>query len=216
MKGFELFLNCSSRRCLLLLTGALSFLVATSVVVLTFAADWLHVKNVPVDADAAIVLAGDPSRAFYAADIFNQGHVQHIYISKAVRLNSFRLLDDLGVFYPRQEEIYRQVLLKKGVPDEVISLVGSESISTADEALVVQKSLPDEVESLLVITSPYHIRRVEMIFNDALPGITITVLATPYEEFPDQWWKDQNAARNVLLELSKIIFYQLGGRFHSG
>ncbi len=51
-----------------------------------------------------------------------------------------------------------------------------------------------------------------LLLNDLLPEMKVTVLSTPYEEFPDQWWKGQNAARNVLLELSKIIFYQLGGR----
>jgi hypothetical protein len=41
------------------------------------------------------------------------------------------------------------------------------------------------------------------------------VVATPYEPFPREWWKDQDAARHVVLELSKIAFYLLGGQFSS-
>ncbi len=208
-------LNASWRRCLLVSLGALSVPAVIGLVAVIFAASWLHVENPPVNADAAFVLAGDPSRAFYAADIFGQGYVRHIYVSKAVRLNTFRLLDELGVPFPRQEDIYRQVLVKKGVPADAISLVGNASISTVDESLVAKEELSGKVRSLLVITSPYHVRRAEMVFRDNLPGMNVVVISTPYEEFPDVWWQDQNAARNVLLELTKIVFYQLGGRFHS-
>jgi len=211
-----MLLSSLFRSCLLRIAVGLLVLLVINAFALVSAANWLHVKNEAVDADAAIVLAGDPSRAFYAADIFMSGYVRHIYISRAERLNSFRLLDDLGVSFPRREEIYRQVLLKKGVPEKAITIVGSKSISTVDEALVIKTLFSETPETLLVITSPYHIRRVQMIFRDVLPGIEFTVLATPYESFPEKWWRDQAAARNILLELAKIIFYRSGGRFHSG
>jgi hypothetical protein len=52
-----------------------------------------------------------------------------------------------------------------------------------------------------------------MIFADALPGADIRMIATGYDPFPAAWWKDRDAARNVLLELAKITFYRLGGRY---
>jgi hypothetical protein len=41
----------------------------------------------------------------------------------------------------------------------------------------------------------------------------VRIVPTPYDPFPARWWTDQDAARNVLLELAKIAFYRLGGRF---
>ena len=39
---------------------------------------------------------------------------------------------------------------------------------------------------------------------------------TPYESFPDAWWRSQDAPRELLLEWSKVPFYLLGGRYGSG
>lgn len=70
----------------------------------------------------------------------------------------------------------------------------------------------DKPLKLLVVTSPYHVRRAAMIFRQAYGGAHV-VVGTPYEPFPREWWRSQDAARNVLLELAKITFYLVGGRF---
>jgi hypothetical protein len=41
----------------------------------------------------------------------------------------------------------------------------------------------------------------------------VHVVASAYEAFPARWWTEQEAARNVLLESAKIVYYKLGGRF---
>jgi hypothetical protein len=46
--------------------------------------------------------------------------------------------------------------------------------------------------------------------------VQLRVLAVPQERFPDRWWTSQDAAREVLLEWSKIAFYLVGGRFRAG
>jgi hypothetical protein len=54
-----------------------------------------------------------------------------------------------------------------------------------------------------------------MVFRDKMKGCRFRVLATPYEPFPTKWWTDQDAARNVILEVAKILFYKFGGRFRN-
>jgi len=54
-----------------------------------------------------------------------------------------------------------------------------------------------------------------MVFSDALPGWQVRVVGTPSERIATAWWKDQESARIVLLEIPKTIFYMLGGRFRS-
>ena len=205
-------MHCA-RKCGLFVVGMLLVTSMVSAVALSYIADWLSVADKPEKADAILVLGGDYSRPFQAADLYRQGLSAKIYVSVPVRENQLRLLDDAGVPHPRQEEIFRQVLLKKGVPASAIDLFGKDSISTAAEAQAAQALFSTGAPRLLVVTSPYHLRRTRIIFADALPNADIRVIPTGYDPFPKQWWKNQDAARNVLLELPKIVFYRLGGRF---
>ena len=113
----------------------------------------------------------------------------------------------------REEDVVRQVLLKKGVPAGAIEYFGKDLISTAAEAQAARALFARGSPKLLVVTSPYHLRRARLTFADALPAAEIRVIATSYDPLPLAWWKDQSAARNVLMELAKITFYQLGGRY---
>lgn len=189
----------------------ISFLVA----LIVFAPALLLSGDEPKKSDAIIVLAGEPLRALYAADLYNKGFSPKVYISLPAREHTMLVLDSIGIVLPRQEEIYRQVLLKKGVPDKDIYFFGNSSISTADEADALGLVFNGGTCKLLIVTSSFHARRAKMIFQDVLKRCDIGVVGTPYEPFPRRWWTDQNSARNVLLEIFKIIFYKIGGRFSS-
>jgi uncharacterized SAM-binding protein YcdF (DUF218 family) len=180
---------------------------------LSYAAEWLSVPDQAQKADAILVLGGSYSRPFEAADLYRQGYAGKIYISVPAREDQLVLLDQAGIAYPREQEVMRQVLLKKGVPASAIEYFGKASISTAAEAQAARALFAGGAPKLLVVTSPYHLRRTRMIFSDALPAADIRVIATNYDPLPPAWWKDQSSARNVLLELAKVTFYRLGGRF---
>jgi len=193
------------------------FFIACLAAALIYAGYWLKSDHNPEPADAIIILAGSYERSFYAADLYLKKYAPLIYISRPVRENGHKLLDDFGVFIPRVEDIYKQVLLKKGVPDSSMHFIEGYAISTVDEAISIRKMYKNQNAKLLIITSPFHVRRAELIFKRefAGSGIQFIVLGTPYESFTEKWWKDQNSARNVLLEITKIIFYFFGGRFNS-
>jgi len=166
---------------------------------------WLQNSDKPEQSDAIIVLAGDSSRALYAADLYFRGYASQVYISKPIRSHDERLLDELGILFPFVEEIYIQVLLKKGVPNSHIQVFGKSSMSTVEEAEVIKELFKGPKYKLLIVTSPYHIRRAKMIFKDILAGNDIRVVGTPYELFPNKWWTNQDAAKNVILEVFKIL-----------
>jgi uncharacterized SAM-binding protein YcdF (DUF218 family) len=174
---------------------------------------WLKGSDVPEFSQAIIILAGPPTRSFYAADLYNQGYAKEIYIMRPIREYSLTMLDELGVQIPRMENIYREVLLKKGVPENYIHFLGDSCLSTIDEAEAARNIFRDNNCKALVVTSPFHVKRTQIIFQDKMEQCKFRVLATPYEPFPKRWWTDQDSARNVVLELIKIIFYKLGGRF---
>ena len=205
-------MHCA-KKCGLFLLVVFFTAAAGSAVGLVYAAEWLSVADRAQKSDAILVLGGGYARPFQAADLYRQGLARKIYVSVPARGDEYRLLDEAGIAFPREEEIVRQVLLKKGVPASAIEYLGKDLISTAAEAQAARALFARGAPRLLVVTSPYHLRRARMTFKDALPGADIRVIATSYDPLPQAWWKDQSAARNVLLELSKITFYKLGGRY---
>jgi uncharacterized SAM-binding protein YcdF (DUF218 family) len=207
-----IIMHCA-KKCGLFLLVLFAGTVAASAVGLGYVADWLSVADQPQKADAILVLGGGYSRPFQAADLYRQGYASKVYVSVPAREDQVRLLDQAGIPFPREEEVVREVLLKKGVPAAAIEYFGKDSISTAAEAQAARALFAQRAPRLLVVSSPYHLRRARMIFSDALPVADIRMIATSYDPFPSSWWKDQSAARNVLLELAKITYYKLGGRF---
>lgn len=204
------------KRCALALILILVFGMAALAATAWFAADWLNAADAPVKADRMLILAGETARFVYGAELYQQGYASEIYVSRPVRLPSYRLLDELQIPFPRFEEVYRAILVKKGVSDQHIHYLGESLVSTVDEANAMREiTMRSGWKSLLVVTSPYHVRRVKMVFRDTMPEVSVAVVATPYESFPAKWWTDQDVARNVLLELAKILFYLVGGQFSS-
>ncbi len=187
------------------------FVLAT--VCFVFAASLLVVEAHPKQADVGIVLAGDFSRALYASDLYHQGFVPRVWLSRPERERPLRQLDALGVPYPLQEEVSRAVLLRKEVPADRIELFGNGVVSTIEEARAVAEFLgqrPD-IHSLLLITSRFHVRRAEAIFRTILkdhPHLEIQAAGSPYDGFVvDQWWKDRDSARQVVLETAKWLLF---------
>ena len=177
--------------------------------------DWLAGSDPPEQTRAIMVLSGPPSRALYAADLYNKGYAKEIYITRPVREQYFKLTDDLGVYFPRIEQVQKDVLIKKSVPEKHIHIVGNDCRSTVDEAKIANSIFRGDGCRILVVSSPYHVKRARMIFRDNVKECRFKVMATPYEPFPKKWWTDQDSARNILLEVTKIVFYKLGGRFES-
>lgn len=205
-------MHCAKKCGLFLLIVSIAAAIGTALG-LSYAGEWLSAADQPQKADAIVVLGGGYARPFQAADLYRQGLARKIYVSAPAREDQHRLLDEAGIAFPREEEVVREVLLKKGVPASAIELLGKDLISTAAEAQAARALFAQRAPRLLVVSSPYHLRRARMIFSDALPAADIRVIATGYDPFPSSWWKDQSAARNVLLELAKIAYYRLGGRF---
>lgn len=199
---------------LFLLLMAAGFLIAGAVA-LYKASGLLQLHDPPKRADAIVVLGGSPVRAFHAAHLYRDGYAPVVYVDKPVPSSGDVRIRAAGIEWPREEDLTAQVLLKEGVPQRVIRFYGT-TTSTAEEADVLARIFTAKPCGLLVVTSPSHTRRARMIFRDAMPECAVTVVGAPDEELPAAWWRSQDAARQVLLETVKILFYKLGGRYYSG
>lgn len=179
---------------------------------------WLQAEDkiAPVEtADAIVVLGGSYFRPLFAADLYNQGVAPAIYVSRPIERKDRELLKSVEVNLPSQEEIFYRLLRKKGVPDSAIRFFGESVISTAQEAEALKEVLGNESKTLILVTSPYHVRRAKMIFEDTIPQCTILGTGTPYQSFPKKWWSTRTSALKTVNETVKILFYLMGGRFGS-
>ncbi|MEW6689344.1 MAG: YdcF family protein [Pseudomonadota bacterium] len=180
------------------------------------AARWLNNPDVPDRADAIVVLAGTYQRGIAGAELYRRGLAPLVYVSVPAPDPAAVALAPLGIRLPPKEEIYEQTLRAMGVPAGAIRRLGSRSLSTVEEAEEARRVFAPGAR-LLLVTSPFHVRRARLIFSAVLAdrGIQVAVAAVPQEHFPARWWTSQDAAREVLLEWAKIVFYLGGGRFRA-
>jgi uncharacterized SAM-binding protein YcdF (DUF218 family) len=206
------FLQDQRKKTVFLLATFLA-IIALLTVGFIYAGSLLIVEVPPHRADVGLVLAGNFGRAMYAADLYQQGFIPRIWISRPEREKHLTQLDALGVPYPQQEEISRAVLLKKGGPGNRIEVIGDGVLSTIMEARCVADLLEkrSEIRSVLIVTSRFHVRRAEAIFKYVLRPLSqvdIFVVGTPYDGFvADHWWKDRDSARQVFLETAKLLLF---------
>jgi len=177
------------------------------------AAAWLGAEDAPAKADAIVVLGSEPTRAIMGAELYRKGYAGVVYLTVPHRERRWVALEPDGIRWPWFEETARVLLVNRGVPDGAIRLLGRDLVSTVAEATEAARTLAPGAGTLLVVTSRYHVHRARLVFADHLPGTRILVVASAEEPLPQAWWTDQEAARNVVLEFVKLIFYRLGQSF---
>ena len=200
------------RKCLFTVAGIVLVAGALLATVVITAGNWLIQPDRPLRADAIVALSGDLLRTVFAAELYRAGMVPRVILTEERRQPAHRKLDEMGIPFPEMHDVSREILLKLGVPREAIQVVGKRVISTAAEADAVRASLPQEA-SILVVTSWYHTRRTHLTFARQFPPGKLAVVSNPADGPPSPWWSEQDSARNVILELVKIPYFLLGGRF---
>ena len=193
---------------LLKLIGLLTVLAATLVAGgLYYASTVLPIQDVPAKSDAIVVLGGSYYRPLRAADLYREGYAPLVYLSVPVHNPVSVHLKPLGLSLPKQEELFYNIVVKKGVPPRAVRFFGVASRNTVEEAVALRQALGPGPHRLLLVTSPLHCRRARIVFQDVFPASDIRVVATVYEPFAPKWWTSLNSARAMLNESVKILVY---------
>jgi uncharacterized SAM-binding protein YcdF (DUF218 family) len=200
------------RRCALALFAIIALGLAAAAGVAAVLAPLLSADDPPVASSAIAVLGGDPTRAITAADLYLEGLAPRVLVAAPPPDPVQKRLDALGIVTPRHEELMRRVLLARGVPGSAIAPFKRSVNSTAEEARVLRDMIAPG-ETLLVVTSPYHVLRARLILATELPRERFRVIASRAEPFPVKWWRDRDAATPVVLEIAKLAFFLVGGHF---
>jgi uncharacterized SAM-binding protein YcdF (DUF218 family) len=165
-------------------------------------ARWLIVQDPLEPADAALVLTGDLNfeRTDHAAALVRSGEARLLVLTGG------------EPFIGDSAESLRARALADGVPAERIRLENT-STNTRESLVAVAPILKREgVRTLLLVSSPYHMRRASWDARRALPGIRILCEPAPCSHWrPEGWWRSPYARRIVFGEYLKLTYSVLRG-----
>ena len=163
---------------------------------------WLVVEGEAHKADVAVVLGGGGgSRLRMGLSLYDAGMVEQL------------LLVDTKKQYWKDIQKWLCTECKVEGKDVVI-LEGSTSTFT-DASLVLKYCEAHDVDSVLVVTDPYHTRRALLVFESEFKGsgVDVSVVSTGHYagNLPpgDDWWKDNKTSKHVWGELSKVALFYL-------
>ncbi|MBI2358414.1 MAG: YdcF family protein [Deltaproteobacteria bacterium] len=197
----------SRRAAGLLILFALALVLGTWA--LLRAGRWLVVGDPLAPARAIVVVSGHlPFRAMEAAQIYRQGLAPEVWLTRPSAPQEEKALARLGIAVTREESYNEQVLRRLGVPRNAIRILSEPVLNTEQEVLLISRIL-EQVggETVILVTSKYHTRRVKAIWN-SLVGDTQKAIVryAPEDPFdPDRWWRNTRDALAVVRESMGLL-----------
>lgn len=176
----------------------LAILYLVRVPLLRFAGEFWIVDDAPEASDVIIVLSGDnydAVRASRAAALFRAGLAPRV-VATGRALRS----------YATTTELMKHDLVDHGVPPAAIIPLTHHADGTREEAIAVSELVAVHGwKKILLVTSNYHTRRSEYIYERTLPpGTQLRVISAPDTEYdPQSWWRTREGL--------KIFFHEAGG-----
>jgi uncharacterized SAM-binding protein YcdF (DUF218 family) len=175
-----------------------ALLYLARVPLLRMAGEFWVVDEPAETSDVIVVLSGDnydAERATRAASLFKSGMAPRV-MATGRALRSYATTTDL----------MKRDLLEHGVPEGVIVPFTHKADDTREEAAAVSEFVVSHGwKKILLVTSNYHTRRSQYIYEHALPSSAqlLTIAAPDSDYDPNYWWKTRTGV--------KIFFHELGG-----
>ena len=182
---------------------------------LPFAGRFFNAQNDLERADLIMVLAGARvERWLEAVDLYKEGWAPRVVLSPGPVENIEPELRARGVRYPREGDLARDAVVALGIPAESVSVLSAAVDNTAAEAAGLHREYPrGTIQRLIVVTSPYHVRRAGYAFRRefAQDGVEVIMRGTRYSRAkPARWWTQRGDIRYIMTELPKFFAYVLG------
>ena len=177
--------------------------------ILTSAARWWVVESPDLHADAIMVPGGGmDSRPFAAADLYRK----HLAPRVLIPHNPESQVERSG-FIPTNAELTRRLLVRGGVPNEAIEVIGTDVQSTRDEIVAsLGWALKNHAKRIVVATDLFHTRRMYSFGNHLMNPEGVELQVTPirnrhYAE--TNWWTREEGLIAFQNEIVKSVFYRV-------
>ena len=173
---------------------------------------WLSKEEMPPHADALVILMGNfTDRVLQAADLYNAGRADRLIIVEE-SMGGYQGLIERGVTIISHTSQAVNSCVALGVPADSITVLPGDARSTLDEAVIIRDYLMSNtgIDTLTLVSSPYHLRRASMIFRKAVGGAGAPVVigcsgSANYTSFnAERWWRSKEDIQHVMTELIKI------------
>ncbi|WP_418790593.1 YdcF family protein [Phosphitispora sp. TUW77] len=159
-------------------------------------------------ADAIVVLGGGwetkgklgsstLERYHYGINLFQQGYGKYLIFSGGNLWGN-----------PSEAEEMADMALSNGFSEREVIIEGSSETTWQNTLFVKKILLEKKLQSVVLVTSPYHSRRAKTMFTDK--GVTVISAPVPDSEFYNAFGTDQlHMAGLVISEYIKLGLYQL-------
>ena len=163
-------------------------------------------------ADAVVVLSGSRNmseRVAVAAQLFHDARTPLVLLTNDDQRGGWVSREQRNPFF---FEGAVQELQQRGVPKASIVVLSQPVNSTRDEAILLRKYAEEhQINSLVIVTSPYHTRRALYIFRDAFDHsgrqLGVISLAPGWQSpRPSCWWLYPGGWRMVAGEYLKLAY----------
>lgn len=174
---------------------------------------WIAGRLVVADpvrpADVIAVFATGEERARHAARLYHSRVAPVILATGGVPIKSLEAVCEKRV---TGAELTAALLVEDGVPRSAIRIV-PEGTSTYEEGEAIRRFvLENGYRSIIVVSSPYHMRRVRDTMRHLLRGTAVAARLSPAEdgEFNiNEWWLHERDFIRVANEYMKLAYYHV-------
>jgi uncharacterized SAM-binding protein YcdF (DUF218 family) len=181
---------------------------------------FLVAEDEPQPSDIIVLLMGSgPDRMLGAVEFYQSGYADEILMVRNM-VRGYDLVVSQGVKIPHDTDIAREVAMQLGVPEEKITVLPGDALSTQDEVIQMREYLKSEpdIDSLIIVTSKSHSGRANKIFVKAMNSLDreIKVLSCPteYDDFnAEKWWKNREDLKRGVLEYLKLMHFYVKDQF---
>ena len=162
----------------------------------------------PRKSDAIVVISGDEQMARFAEglNLYEQGLGHYLVFSGAAFDNGTSNAD-----------VMRGLAVQRGIPESAI-LEEPQGEDTWGNAIYTRQVLEEHgLQSAILVTSPYHLRRAQVTFDAAYKGsgIQLMVHAAPDSQWRKlSWWQQTETRRLTFTELQKLAYIAATGQYH--
>ena len=164
-------------------------------------------------ADAIVVVAGGtPSREETAAELFRNGWAPRVLVSRQFVAGRVQRLIDMGVRRLDFQGESVAALERYGVPrDAIVTLDQPVEITETELRLVAAVARDHGWRRLILVTNPFHTRRVQLVWGRESGGSIEGRLATAPDECTaaDAWWHRRRCSESVLHEYLGLLALHL-------
>lgn len=168
---------------------------------LVFLADFIVVDNQPQNADAIVILGGEGTRLRPGIALFEQGLAPRLVLTGSKKSNWLRAAQTVCPECRLEE---RPAVFLENSTD-----------THSDAQLTLKYCRENGLSRILVVTSPFHTRRTQFIFNDVYAGSGIDPIVLSSNDYgklipPDgPWWRHRPTIEALWLEFGKILYWEL-------